>query len=196
MCGKEQQYTDAIDNALELYQMAKEEGYTLQLLDIGGGFPGFHTYKPTFPEFAAIIRENLKDRFGDKKIEIVAEPGTYFAASTHILVCNVIAKRILDNRFIYYINDGFYGGIGPIWHCLIKPKLNLLKEESEQTYSSTVFGPTCDSIDLIYDDIQLPELNIGDWLYLYETVIGAYGANLVTQFNGFGTEKKYYIWRK
>lgn len=39
------------------------------------------------------------------------------------------------------------------------------KEKDQNLYASTVFGPTCDSIDVIARSVLLPKLKIGDWLY-------------------------------
>ena len=33
-----------------------------------------------------------------------------------------------------------------------------------ELYNSTLWGPTCDSMDCITRTAQLPELNIGDWI--------------------------------
>jgi ornithine decarboxylase len=46
-----------------------------------------------------------------------------------------------------------------------------------------VFGPTCDALDTISLSEQLPDLQIGD--YLYSENIGAYSAASSTTFNGF-----------
>lgn len=39
-------------------------------------------------------------------------------------------------------------------------------------YQCSIWGPTCDSIDLIGKDFVLPELKIGDWLVFEQ--MGAY----------------------
>lgn len=46
--------------------------------------------------------------------------GRFFAASTHVLVANVISKRLVskgeweDYSYMYYINDGIYGSFNCI----------------------------------------------------------------------------------
>ncbi|KAJ3066654.1 hypothetical protein HK102_007593 [Quaeritorhiza haematococci] len=39
-------------------------------------------------------------------------------------------------------------------------------------YSCSIWGPTCDSIDLISKNASLPEMNVGDWMYF--ECMGAY----------------------
>ena len=40
-------------------------------------------------------------------------------------------------------------------------------KDPTKTFKSTMFGPTCDSMDVIVRDIDFPELNVGDWCYFY-----------------------------
>lgn len=56
-------------------------------------------------------------------------------------------------------------------------------ESSKQRYRSTIWGPTCDSIDKIIDNCWIPELYVGDWL-LFDNM-GAYSVSLASDFNGF-----------
>lgn len=56
-------------------------------------------------------------------------------------------------------------------------------ESSEQRYRSTIWGPTCDSIDKVTDDYWIPECHVGDWLLVDN--MGAYSVSMSTDFNGF-----------
>lgn len=58
-------------------------------------------------------------------------------------------------------------------------------------YESSVWGPTCDSLDCITKKARLPELAIGDWLYFEE--MGAYTVAAASRFNGFNLSQCFYI---
>jgi Pyridoxal-dependent decarboxylase, C-terminal sheet domain len=58
-------------------------------------------------------------------------------------------------------------------------------------YTSTIFGPTCDSIDVICRSVLLPTLKVGDWLYF--TNMGAYTMAAASSFNGFTPSEKFYV---
>eukprot|EP01106_Pelomyxa_sp_JSP_P018565 TRINITY_DN866_c0_g1_i8.p2 TRINITY_DN866_c0_g1~~TRINITY_DN866_c0_g1_i8.p2 ORF type:complete len:146 (-),score=66.16 TRINITY_DN866_c0_g1_i8:814-1251(-) len=62
-----------------------------------------------------------------------------------------------------------------------------------EVYSSTVFGPTCDSLDCVCKNVALPELEVGDWLYFEN--MGAYTSSAHSSFNGFSGAKacEYYM---
>lgn len=65
------------------------------------------------------------------------------------------------------------------------------QEERSELFASTVFGPTCDSIDVISRTILLPKLSIGDWMYFHN--MGAYTMAAASSFNGFNPSEKFYV---
>ena len=58
-------------------------------------------------------------------------------------------------------------------------------------YSSTLFGPSCDSIDVVARSVLLPKLKVGDWLYFQN--MGAYTSAAASSFNGFDPSAKFYV---
>lgn len=55
---------------------------------------------------------------------------------------------------------------------------------TEPHHTSSVWGPTCDSIDCVSSATQLPSaLQVGDWLGFDN--MGAYTICAASQFNGF-----------
>ena len=62
---------------------------------------------------------------------------------------------------------------------------------NQQLFATTVFGPTCDSIDVVARSVLLPKLEIGDWLYFQN--MGAYTMAAASSFNGFAPSEKVYV---
>ena len=75
--------------------------------------------------------------------------------------------------------------------------LEVVDEEEEDQhqydtlYTSTVFGPTCDSMDVLSRGVLLPKMNVGDWMYFQN--MGAYTSAAASTFNGFPTTEKFYV---
>lgn len=65
------------------------------------------------------------------------------------------------------------------------------QENSCSLFASTVFGPTCDSIDVIARSVLLPKLSVGDWMYFQN--MGAYTMAASSSFNGFTPSEKFYV---
>ena len=176
-------YVAAIELAANIFKEAKNRGYTkMNLLDIGGGFPAPYddSVKP-FRELAKVINREL-DRLFPKNIQILAEPGRFLCATAATAVSKIIGKVVRDGKLSYYINDGVYHTFsGVIFdHC----HYHLKSFKRGPTEICSVFGPTCDALDVVSMAENLPaDLQLGDLLYSEQ--IGAYSHASSTYFNGF-----------
>jgi len=188
-CMSSQSFVAAIQSAHSIFKQAEEIGYQFSILDLGGGWPGVNDGRVNFANIANLIRPVIDDLF-PADIEVIAEPGRYFVAESHSLAVNVFAKRSIvekdgEKRFLYYVNDGVYQSFNCILfdHYEPKPLVLVPGESRTATYKCTIFGPTCDSMDCISKDIELPELEVGEWLYFNN--MGAYSVAAASPFNGF-----------
>ena len=176
-------YVAAINLAANIFKEAKDRGYSkMNLLDIGGGFPAPYddTVKP-FRELAGIINREL-NRLFPKNIQILAEPGRFLCATAATAVSKIIGKAVREGKLCYYINDGVYHTFsGVIFdHC----HYHMKSFKRGPTQICSVFGPTCDALDVVSMAEELPgDLQLGDLLYSEQ--IGAYSHASSTWFNGF-----------
>jgi ornithine decarboxylase len=158
----------------------------MDLLDIGGGFPAPYdeTVKP-FRELAKIINREI-NRLFPKNIQILAEPGRFLVATAATAVSKIIGKAVRDGKLCYYINDGVYHTFSGVIFDHCHYHLKSFKRGAKQICS--VFGPTCDALDVVSMAEELPgDLQLGD--LLYSEHIGAYSHASSTRFNGFPPAK-------
>ncbi|CAM0952783.1 unnamed protein product [Alopecurus aequalis] len=178
-------YQGAIKAARAAFDTAAALGMPpMRVLDIGGGFVA----GATFDEAAAVINDALVQHFGDLPcVEVIGEPGRYFAETAFTLAARVIGKRTRGEVREYWIDDGLYGSL----NCVLmddyvpRPMPLAARRPGEKTYTSTVFGPTCDSLDTVVTGYQLPEMSVGEWLVFDD--MGAYTTCSGSNFNGFYT---------
>uniref|UniRef100_F6WZT5 Antizyme inhibitor 2 n=1 Tax=Xenopus tropicalis TaxID=8364 RepID=F6WZT5_XENTR len=206
-CTDSKAYTQAIADARLVFEMASEFGYNMWLLDIGGGFPGTEDSKIRFEEMAGVINPALDLYFPEgSDVQIIAEPGRYYVTSAFSLAVNIIAKKEVlmehsgsddeengpNKNIMYYVNDGVYGS----FNCLVfdhahpKPILHKKPSPDQPLYTSSLWGPTCDGLDQIAENLLLPEHHVGDWL-LFENM-GAYTIAASSNFNGFQQSPVHY----
>jgi len=161
----------------------------LRVLDIGGGFPAPYdrSVRP-FQELARILNAEL-DRLFPPSVHIAAEPGRFLVATAATLVASVIGKTSRGVKPCYYLNDGVYQTFSGIIFDRCKYQIQAFKKGQKKI--STVYGPTCDSLDTISLSEELPELNVGDLVYCRN--IGAYSYATATNFNGFSPAKVVHI---
>jgi ornithine decarboxylase len=184
-------YVQAINLAALIFREAKERGYSkMNLLDIGGGFPAPYdaSVKP-FSELAKRINAEL-DRLFPPEIKIIAEPGRFMVATAGIAVSRIIGKAVRHGKLCYYIDDGVYHTFSGIIFDHCQYHFDAFKEGPTQI--CTVFGPTCDGLDVISMTEELP-VNLERDDLLYSRNIGAYSGATSTSFNGFPPAKVVHI---
>ena len=175
-------YIEAIHACTNLIAEALLAGLpSLDVLDIGGGFPVQYT-DAVMPigEFCAPIRAALAKL--PKHVRVIAEPGRFIAAPAAIAVSTVMGKAKRDGRWWYYLDDGLYGSYSGQLFDHAKYPVAALRDGGE-LFESVLAGPTCDSIDVIDDNISLPELEVGD--LVVGRMMGAYTWASATDFNFF-----------
>lgn len=200
-CSSSNSFYDAIGDCRKATDIAKELGITVSVIDIGGGFPGVDR-NVRFEDIAQRVNDGIDTFFASEiennSVKFISEPGRYFAEKTHTLVLNVIGKKIItddkgEKMIVYYLNDGVYGSFNCIYFDHHMPTVLPFNERDGKLFKSRLFGPTCDSIDLIADEIMLPELAISEIVYVEN--FGSYTVAASSNFNGFKTTVCKYIFR-
>jgi ornithine decarboxylase len=93
-CGSAESYYNAIETCRTATDIAVKLGITVTMINLGGGMQKIST-SISFENIAKRINDGIKEFFNDKEIEFIAEPGRFFAETTHTLVMNVIGKKII-----------------------------------------------------------------------------------------------------
>ena len=200
--GSQQRDIDVWDAAIAkvkvIFERLKEEdGITLQMINMGGGFPANYIQRTNDLEtYAAEITRFLKEDFGDDLPEIILEPGRSLIANAGILVSEVVLvarkSRTAVERWVYADVGKFSGLIETMDESIKFPIWTEKKGEMEEV---VIAGPTCDSADIMYEHYKygLPlNLSSGDRLYWLST--GAYTTSYsAVEFNGFPPLKSYYL---
>jgi len=181
-CEDPEQYKKAIEASNKGISILRMFGHYANIIDIGGGFTTH-----SFTKAAKAIRES---KFAPTlKTRVIAEPGRFFAYSSHDLFVRVIGKKEAQggkNGFRYTIDESLYGQFSCIPFDHARPKWIRVREEGEPRRRSTpavIYGRTCDSLDYIASSEEAEELKEGDWLWFPH--MGAYTTVTSTEFNGF-----------
>jgi ornithine decarboxylase len=161
-CGHGAVYKKAVETSREIFDYAQHtHGMQMTILNMGGGFPG---------------------------LQVIAEPGKYFATPTCTTFAKVISKRLIHNDgeklFWYYLNDGIFGSylaasqflgkrlnFSPLRLTNSKKHEKASNEDNLRVYKSAIFGHYSAPEDVLCTDIMLPELDIGDWMYCKEFLL-------------------------
>ena len=175
-------HVEAIEACTRLMAAARREKLgTLDTLDIGGGFPiDYGAPVPDIARFCAPIRQQLVKL--PKRIRVIAEPGRFIAGPAAIGVASVMGRAQREGHWWYYLDDGLYGSYSGQLYDHARYPVEPLRDAPERL-PSVLAGPTCDSIDVIAENLMLPKLEIAD--LIVGRAMGAYTWASASEFNFF-----------
>lgn len=197
--GSQQKDISAWDSAIGkvrfIADRLKEQGnIDINLINMGGGLPA-HYYSKVheIPKYGKTIRHYLEEDFGtgDELPEIIIEPGRALVGDAGVLVSEVVmvSRKSRDalNRWVFLDIGKFGGLIETLGESIRYPIYMEGHDEDTPTEEVILAGPTCDSMDILYEDFkyQLPlAIRPEDRLYWFST--GAYTTTYSSvEFNGF-----------
>ncbi|HTT84664.1 MAG TPA: hypothetical protein VMF67_14390 [Rhizomicrobium sp.] len=182
-------YAQAIEMARRTAALADID---IVALDIGGGFPGPYPGQdvPPYHWYFDTIREAVATLPNARELSLLCEPGRALIAEGVSLVAQVVLRK--GDKL--YMNDGIYGSFDeltlPGWTTdyhtrvlALDTKGRALTESAADT-AFRVYGPTCDTLDVLPRPLMLPE-TVGPGDFIVFESIGAYSYAVRTSFNGF-----------
>jgi ornithine decarboxylase len=171
--------------ALERVRVAiGEASVVIDMIDVGGGFPSVYPgmEPPPLEDYFQIIHQNFYNLPIAYNAELWCEPGRALCAEYSSLIVKVEKRRGEE----LYINDGAYGALFDAAHVDWKFPVRALEDDLiKPDMDFAFYGPTCDDADYMQGPFVLPEdIQAGDFIEI--GMLGAYGAAMKTDFNGFG----------
>jgi ornithine decarboxylase len=181
-------YVETLKLVRSLMHELALRGVDLDVLDIGGGFPlSYLNPIISIDSFCEPVVNTLDHLFGGHRI--YSEPGRFIVGNASTLLTRVVGRSMRDGVRWYYVDDGLYGTLsGKVYDQADYPVRTFGKGRETRC---VVAGPTCDSYDVAFRDLVLPELDVGD-LVCIESV-GAYTTASATSFNGMAPAKRIFI---
>lgn len=168
--------------------IAARAGVRIARLNVGGGFPS-HRRVAAAPDLAAIfarIGAAAEAAFGPARPLLVCEPGRGMVAEAFTLAARV--KAVRDDAHVF-LNDGTYGCLDELPVIGLIDRVEALAPSGARRTGAPrpriVFGPTCDSVDRLPGELDLPG-DIAEEDYVLLHGLGAYSVATGTRFNGYG----------
>ncbi len=187
-CGNADAYRTAIAAAGTLMSRLTGDGITLDMIDLGGGFPARYVADvPTITEIGAVVTAAL-DALPYRPALVAAEPGRHLVAESGVLAATVIGREVRGTEDWLFVEVGAFHGLMEVlqtpggWDFPMQTSLPGHADLPQLPF--TITGPSCDSSDTIGYGIMLPAtLTVGDVIYLGSA--GAYTLAYASAFNGF-----------
>jgi ornithine decarboxylase len=200
--GSQQNNVEAWDRALAstaaIFRTCAERGINLAMVNLGGGFPAKYIRKtPKLESYGKAIFRSLRKHFGNAIPNTIIEPGRGLVGNAGVIEAEVvlIARRNPDDEVRWvYLDIGKFHGLAETIDESIRYPIKTPKDR-DQMAPCVVAGPTCDSVDVLYEKHPYPlpiSLAIGDKVLI--EAAGAYTATYSSVgFNGFPPLRQYVI---
>jgi ornithine decarboxylase len=195
-CLRPQSWLDAIELCGRVWQEARSQGIELRLLNLGGGLPARYTEDvPNVGDIGALASRAALRTFGPD-VEYAFEPGRSLVADAGTLVTSVIGKATRGGKRWVFVDLSIYAGLLEVIGGWSYPMRTAKDHQPRQRV--TLAGPSCDSTDVLAEDVALPELEVGDRLELltagaYTTSYQSYNGLAFPDIRHIGTESQ--AWR-
>jgi diaminopimelate decarboxylase len=170
-------------------EVEKLFGFSIEYLDIGGGFPSRSRLKgvylppevglPSVDEYAEAITQALSQALppGDFP-KLILESGRALVDEAGYLISTIVAtKRLADSTRAYVADAGVNLLFTANWY---KFTIELDREVGGVNENSVIYGPLCMNIDVVDESILLPPLTRG--MRLVISPVGAYNHTQSMQF--------------
>ncbi|HEX6512927.1 MAG TPA: type III PLP-dependent enzyme, partial [Chloroflexota bacterium] len=182
-CRDALSWRKAIERCAEVWAESDRAGIELSVLSLGGGIPAQHGKPtPSVDEIAQVIRQALDQmRLSvGHGVRLIIEPGRGIVAEAAVMVTSVIAKARRAGVDWVYVDAGVFNAL---METICGFTYEITADSDRPPRSVTLAGPSCDSVDVMFRAIELPEVEVGDRLYIHNA--GAYTTVYGSSFNGF-----------
>lgn len=177
----------ALKDCESIIRALHSEGIQISTIDIGGGFPVINDGKNIdINRYCAVFYPQIQALL-NAGIEVLAEPGRFLAANCMFLMTRIVGKSIRNGKRWYYLDDGVYNSFSGKVYEHAQYTFQTLDKKMGKRFKSVLAGPTCDSVDVISDNLLLEDLPI-DSVLVFDKM-GAYSIASATTFNGFSKTK-------
>lgn len=171
----------------------------METLDLGGGYPSADLNDT----FVSALQDTCNDPLGYR---VIAEPGRHFSSHSCYLFTRVLAKRFKQNKTCFHVNDSLYHSFNCVLmdgvsfendfdqvYGMINNETNEVSDKSVKVIPTSMFGMTCDGMDVIAKNMGLPEnLKVGDWMCF--SGMGSYTFGPKSEFNGMKSTSRIFEW--
>lgn len=175
-------YLEALSNLLEMKHKLDADGYSVDLIDLGGGF-GIQYHDEQTLDIDELV-ESILPLLSDVEVQVGFEPGRSLVANAGVLLTRVeYLKPAPDDQHKNFVvvdagmNDLIRPSLYEAHHAI-----DLVSASSSNTTTSEwdVVGPICESADFLGKKREL-QVEEGDLLAVRGA--GAYGSVLNSNYN-------------
>lgn len=184
-------YVEAVQKILPVIDLLREQGHTIEALDLGGGYGA--DYESDSVPSAADYAAGLVPLIKEKNLKLILEPGKSIIANAGILLTKALYTKtggekkfvIVDAGMNDLIRPSLYQAFHFIWPAAVEegfvPQKRSMDLAPKGCEVVDVVGPICEGADFFAKDRAMPPVNRGDLISIFTA--GAYGFTMASNYN-------------
>ncbi len=172
----------AFSKVAELVGVLREDGHSIERLDLGGGLGIPYDSDGEAPPHPTQYADMIRSVTSGLDVQLIFEPGRLIVGNAGILVSKVLYIKEGDSRRFLILDAAMNDLIRPALYDAfheIRPVREATKTASISPFD--VVGPVCETGDQFARDRELPELEPGELVAIMSA--GAYGAVQSSAYN-------------
>ena len=180
-----QSYYDEVEILVkEIARIKAKFGLNLDEINIGGGLGVKYTDadNPPSVDILADAVTGALDKFAVEAKTIYIEPGRSIISTSGVTLYTVgSSKQVPNGRKYVAVDGGMADNPRPSMYQAKYTAQVANKIKFDETEKVTIAGRYCESGDILIEEIELPKLEAGDILCVYNT--GAYNYSMASNYN-------------
>ncbi|MFA5008753.1 MAG: diaminopimelate decarboxylase [Candidatus Omnitrophota bacterium] len=172
-------YVAAILKVTSFINKLKEQGISLQYLNIGGGLGII--YNNENPQTAEKFAQKILPLLKETGLKIIMEPGRFIVGNAGVLLAKVLYIKSTPLKKFVIVDGGMNDLVRPALYDAYHQLLPARSNRNAPLEKVDVVGPICESADYFAKDRRIARLKAGDYLAVMGA--GAYGFSMASNYN-------------
>ncbi|MGH7504279.1 MAG: diaminopimelate decarboxylase, partial [Longimicrobiales bacterium] len=172
-------YRLALLRILELVDVLRQDGLSLEYLDLGGGFGV--TYDAEAGPDAADFATQLVPDIQASGLRLLLEPGRFIVGPAGVLLTRVLYIKGMGGKTFVIIDAGMNDLLRPSHYSSYHHVDAVERHAGRMRIEADIVGPICESGDFVALDRPLDRPEPGELLAI--RTVGAYGFAMASQYN-------------
>ncbi len=173
-------YVTALDRVLQLVAELEEDGISLRLLDLGGGFGIRYDHRAGLD--VTELARRIAPRIAATGLQLILEPGRALVGEAGLLLTRVEYVKDTGDKTFVIVDGGMSELIRPSHYGGYHEIENVTERRGRAERHVDVVGPICETGDFLALDRPLPLPEAGELLAV--RAVGAYGFAMASNYNG------------
>lgn len=185
-------FIEATEKSKTIANKFAANGFKIETFDGGGGVGIFYDHFDLKKEESLMIEylDLMKKCASQWGATLFLEPGRWLVGHSGVLIAKIEYVKKTNRKNFIVLNTGIHHFIRPALYGaqhLIFP----LKEGTGSKVKYDIVGPVCESSDVFARNIEMSEVNEGDYVAIAST--GAYGFVMASQYNLFSLPNEFFL---